>query len=375
MSGAATGRFPEDWDGREIARLQHPRSDCPFADRELRGRMLLFVRAGLSPGSKATSLPDYSFRQTARTRYAESVRNRPGRFQEVGLASNLNNVLRLDGLLMKTPQTGSIDGNAATHFETICAQGVCVQLNAQQSLPLPLADKLIVLRDGMLAIDAMPAKGKLQVLDFLMAGDVVSSSKILSARKVSLRAITRSTAIVLQPLDLSPTALASECWSFLVEQCFNQIARVNMHQLMTGRLETEARVASFILALALRGERDRSSDDKREVVVALPMSRVDIANYLVINCDTLSRTMMKFSDCGIVERLSRHSVLVKDLPALQKKSPISALLSDVFTRMYDKQAEVFSPGDGSNELTARIADRGRADAPDSLSRVALSAAE
>ncbi|RBP07138.1 CRP-like cAMP-binding protein [Roseiarcus fermentans] len=277
---------------------------------------------------------------------------------------------------MKSSQT-SVNGVSASRLlesrllESLCAQGDRVVLNAQQSLPLPLADKVIVLRDGMLAIDAMPAKGKLQVLDFLLAGDVVSSSKILSARKVSLRAITRSSAIVLQPLDLSPTALEPECWRFLVEQCFNQITRVNLHQLMTGRLETEARVASFILALALR---EGSLDDRREVLVALPMSRVDIANYLVINCDTLSRTMMKFSDGGVVERVSRHAIRVKDLPALQKKSPIAGLLAEVVGRMHAPRADLCLP-EARAETALRGADCDRTGAHGLAARAPLSAAE
>jgi phage terminase large subunit GpA-like protein len=41
----------------------------------------------------------------------------------------------------------------------------------------------------MLAVDAMPTKGKLQVLDFLVAGDVVSASTVLPTPRVSLRAI------------------------------------------------------------------------------------------------------------------------------------------------------------------------------------------
>lgn len=60
------------------------------------------------------------------------------------------------------------------------------------------------------------------------------------------------------------------------------------------------------------------------------MSRNDIANYLVINSDTLSRTMMRFCDCGLIERQSRHAIRVVDLDELSKKSPISSLLFAVF---------------------------------------------
>lgn len=215
---------------------------------------------------------------------------------------------------------------ASPFFEEICAQGDCLHLRPQQRVPLPPSNKVIMLREGMLAIDAMPAKGKLQVLDFMVGGDVVSASAVLPTPRVSLRAITSASLVALDPPEFYRALPAHDYWTFLMTRCFNQLARVNIHQLMIGRLETEPRVASFLLALALRDARG----DPSRISVALPMSRNDIANYLVINCDTLSRTMMRFCDSGLIERESRHAIRVVDLEALTKKSPIASLLSAVF---------------------------------------------
>jgi CRP/FNR family transcriptional regulator, anaerobic regulatory protein len=217
-------------------------------------------------------------------------------------------------------------------FEEICAQGECLYLRPQQRVPPPPKDKVIVLREGMLAIDAMPAKGKLQVLDFLVAGDVVSAT-VLPTPRVSLRAITSASLVALDPPEFCRTPPVDDYCSFLVRQCFKQVARVNLHQLMIGRLETESRVASFILSLALRN----IHEDTPRVRVALPMSRNDIANYLVINCDTLSRTMMRFCDFGIIERHSRHAITVTDLNTLKNMSPLSSLLSSVFVTSRSEQ--------------------------------------
>jgi len=219
------------------------------------------------------------------------------------------------------------DKTEASHFfRQICAEGECLHLRPQQRVPVPPADKMIVLREGMLAVDAMPTKGKLQVLDFLGAGDVVSVSTVLPTSRVSLRAITNASLVVLDSPESSRTVLFQDYWTFLMARCTSQLTRTYVHQLMTGRLETEPRVASFILALALRSAHGAT----RSITVALPMSRDDIANYLVINCDTLSRTMMKFCDSGLIERESRHAIRILDLEALKKKSPLATLLSAVF---------------------------------------------
>src|ERR1700686_2122502 len=152
--------------------------------------------------------------------------------------------------------------------EAAFAQGDCLHLRPQQRVPLPPPEKVIVLREGMLAIDAMPAKGKLQVLDFLVAGDVVSASTILPTPGISLRAITSASLVSLDHPAVDRVVPAHDYWTFLVARCLNQLARVNIHQLMIGRLETEPRVASFVLGLALRSVRA----DTPEISVALPMS-------------------------------------------------------------------------------------------------------
>jgi hypothetical protein len=72
----------------------------------------------------------------------------------------------------------------ARFVEAICRK--------DEFLYLPSAEKVIVPREGTLAIDAMPPQGGLQILDFLVAGDgdVVSASVVHRTPGVSLRAIT-----------------------------------------------------------------------------------------------------------------------------------------------------------------------------------------
>jgi CRP/FNR family transcriptional regulator, anaerobic regulatory protein len=230
---------------------------------------------------------------------------------------------------LRQSENGPAPERAEISFlEAIRGEADCLQLRAQQRLPLPPAEKIIVLREGMLAVDAMPAKGKLQVLDFLVPGDVISASTVLSTPGISLRAITRASLVSLDLPKADSTRPVQDYWAFLVVQCWNQLARVNIHQLMIGRLETEPRIASFILSLALRSH--QTGADRPTVV--LPMSRTDIANYLVINCDTLSRTMMRLCEAGIIERISRHAIRVVDLDALRRRSPLAPMLSALLER-------------------------------------------
>ena len=264
------------------------------------------------------------------------------------------------GIALIDREVASSDKAPLRLFEAFCAQSTSLSLRPQQRIPLSISDKMFVLKEGMIAIDAMPAKGKLQVLDFLIAPDGFSSSAIFSNSKVSLRAITSTTLVAIEPPEYYHDLPASDYWSFLIEHCVRQLERVNMHQLMIGRLETEARVASFVLALAMRSVRGRSLQGAPQMTVALPMSRVDIANYLVINCDTLSRTMMRFCDSGLIERVGRHVIRITNFDALKQKSPISPLLADIFLKKDGEDDIRFEPSAGRSPLSRPVHDlRGR----------------
>jgi CRP/FNR family transcriptional regulator, anaerobic regulatory protein len=225
-------------------------------------------------------------------------------------------------------------------IEVIYGRGECVHLRPQQRVSLPPLEKLVVLREGLLAIDAMPAKGKLQILDFLVAGDIVTAATVLRSPGVSLRAITSASMVSLDHRVMGSDLPAHDYWGFLFAQCQNLLVRSNIHQLMIGRLETEPRVASFLLILALTSARGRAP----VLNVSLPMSRTDIANYLVINSDTLSRTMMKFCNLGLIERAGRHALRILNVDELRKRSPLAPLLSAVFEKEPSEHGVCFDRG-------------------------------
>ena len=128
------------------------------------------------------------------------------------------------------PQQMTLDTTQASRFfQEICLQGDCLHLRPQQRVPPPLADKVIVLREGMLAIDAMPAKGKLQVLDFLGAGDVVSASTVLPTPGFRYGRSPAHRWSLWTLLSLMEQCRFMIIGRFLIAQCLNQLARVNIH--------------------------------------------------------------------------------------------------------------------------------------------------
>jgi CRP/FNR family transcriptional regulator len=204
-------------------------------------------------------------------------------------------------------------------------------LRPQQRLVHGIASrKIIAVREGALAIEAVLPNGRRQILDFLLPGDIISTSSLLAnpvVPVVSIRAMTEAS-LVCADHGATPQngIIPEEYWETLSIQSQAQLARAYAHQLMIGYLDTASRVASFILAIALRS----CGGTQFNLRFELPMSREDIADYLAINPDTLSRIMMRFESLTLIERVSRREIRVGDISKLKVHTPIAQLLSLVF---------------------------------------------
>jgi CRP-like cAMP-binding protein len=80
--------------------------------------------------------------------------------------------------------------------------------------------------------------------------------------------------------------------------------------ILLGRKTAEERVVSFLLALSNRTVANS--------VIELPMSRQDIADYLGLTIETVSRTFSHLESTSAIELLSSRRVRVPSRPTLQR---------------------------------------------------------
>ena len=88
-----------------------------------------------------------------------------------------------------------------------------------------------------------------------------------------------------------------------------ELAHSRGRMLLLGRMTASERVASFLLEMLKR--RDQQS------VFDLPMSRVDIADYLGLTVETVCRTLSAFKRTGSITVPNPHRVEVCDREALK----------------------------------------------------------
>ncbi len=125
-------------------------------------------------------------------------------------------------------------------------------------------------------------------------------------------------------LDLSTHARAIAGNASLSAELFqaarDQARCIYAHLVTLGRLDGMERVCLFLADMAWRiGE--RTAQGWR---VRLPLAREDIADYLGLNAETVSRIFSRVKKARLADFHSPTEYVVRDLAGLQKRAPILA---------------------------------------------------
>jgi CRP-like cAMP-binding protein len=93
---------------------------------------------------------------------------------------------------------------------------------------------------------------------------------------------------------------------------FKAISRLQDRMLVLGRTTARQKVVAFLIEMA-----GRSSDHSAEGVL-LPMSRYDIADYLAISVETVSRSLSDLKQGGIIRITNRRQIKIVDRTPLME---------------------------------------------------------
>lgn len=168
--------------------------------------------------------------------------------------------------------------------------------------------------EGVVCCYSMLANGRRQVLSFSFPGDLIGlaqgdlhrySTEALCPARV--RSIPKS-------LLLKTAAERPELGRKLLEFATSRLAVMQDHFVMLGRKSALEKVASFLLALA----KSAGGEGSDSVTFNLPMTRADIADYLGLTLETVSRTLTKLKTAGAIDLPQPQKVVVRDLFELEE---------------------------------------------------------
>ena len=166
------------------------------------------------------------------------------------------------------------------------------------------ADSLFQVSAGALKLYKLTPDGRRQIVGFAVEGDILGlvggEEYPSSAEALTDCRIVRLSAAKLYRLAAEQPLLGRR----LLNQARTELAAAQEQMLLLGRLNPLERVASFLLRLS----QQRDDSERLE----LPMSRQDIADYLGLTIETVSRCFTKLRKAGIIELPRASEVVLRD---------------------------------------------------------------
>ncbi len=157
---------------------------------------------------------------------------------------------------------------------------------------------------GVVRIYRLLADGRRQICAFHMPGETFGF-EVDAERHFFADAVTGVRLRVIRPgydIDVSRNLLA---------MALRALSRAQDHLLTLGRTDALGRVAGFLLEMSER------QDAHEQDTIDLPMSRIDIADYLGLTIETVSRALAKLKDARVIRLSSARQVVVLRKTALQ----------------------------------------------------------
>ena len=130
------------------------------------------------------------------------------------------------------------------------------------------------------------ADGRRQIMDFLLPGDMFGFDAG-ARRETSVECVAPNTKVARYQRPQMESLMEADAQTArrVREIAFDSIDRLQSRMILLGRSRALERVCGFLLDMAHRAQIES------EGTVALPMSRYDIADYLAIAVETVSRSL------------------------------------------------------------------------------------
>jgi CRP/FNR family transcriptional regulator, nitrogen fixation regulation protein len=168
------------------------------------------------------------------------------------------------------------------------------------------ADHVYEVVSGTVCTCKMLREGRRQIAGFYFAGDIFGLESI-EQHNVAAEAITNTRVRIFKKRAL--TALASsnlEVADRLLALTTRELVRKQDHLLLLISTTAEERIISFLIEMVQR------ASPREDDLIHLPMARRDIADYLGLTLETVSRTLWDFERRGAIEISGRHSIVLRN---------------------------------------------------------------
>jgi CRP/FNR family nitrogen fixation transcriptional regulator len=159
---------------------------------------------------------------------------------------------------------------------------------------------------------SLMANGRQQIIEFLLPGDFFGFNA-RTRHEFSVEAITDGTLLSRFPRrEIESMADSTPQLSRMIREIARaETTRLQSRILILGRTTALGKIGAFLVEMS-----DRTSERDAEGVV-LPMSRYDIADYLVLAVETVSRALTVLKHRGTISLIGARRIRIMDRSALE----------------------------------------------------------
>ena len=176
------------------------------------------------------------------------------------------------------------------------------------------ADHIYSISNGSVKLYKLLPDGRRQIIGFLFSGDLfglgVEGGYCYTAETITPAQLCRFTHRKLDTLLDEMPRLERRMFTLAVKE----LVAAQEQMLLLGRKTAREKVASFLLQLSRRAERAHQPNSP----ISLPMSRADIADYLGLTIETVSRTFTQLKRDGIIGLPASGHAVMTDWDALRE---------------------------------------------------------
>lgn len=200
---------------------------------------------------------------------------------------------------------------AATRFINIAADQTLFMQGSE-------ATSLYSVVEGVMRLTRLLPDGRRQIIGFVFSGGFMGLS-VRGQNDFTAEAITDVKACQISRAHLAKSAaLFPNLELKILELAETELDAARDHIVLLGRKTANERIAQFLYDLA------RNSPDHNTTPWALqiPMSREDIADYLGLTIETVSRCVSHLKHAGIIEMRSPKQLIILQPKSLAKQAGI-----------------------------------------------------
>ena len=216
-------------------------------------------------------------------------------------------------------------------------KGICGGLESEQLLELsrhtkirtvPIGTELLIegehagtfanILSGVVKLSKLMVDGRHQIVGLQFAPDFVgrpfSEESLVAAESATEVTLCTFPSDVLESMASKSPGLGH----MLLSQSLAELDEARDWMLTLGQRTAEERVAHFIYTIALHIDPYRGVDGDQPVEIELPLSRADIADFLGLTIETVSRQFTRLRNQGVIAKLDGRKIRIPDLGALRE---------------------------------------------------------